>query len=268
MCKENFDSVKSLQFHILKFHPEDPENFVNEDPVVKANETINDTINYESCTSFDNIALMPPAKIIKLENSLPQNIEYITTNSEGRVLSSSIEKLNNSDTILQSKQKQSDANKVQILEEFILNDYPPMVGSSVAKAVSDPNMTDGGSQTIILSNEAYTVIPLESDGGVIEPITTNALVTLPSTTSFNSPENKKEIRKSLAASLAAAIADNDELEVISEEDELSEEEAKLKDNVNKLLDMLVDAATLKKFGWPEASEETVNFFKFLFSNSI
>lgn len=76
-----------------------------------------------------------------------------------------------------------------------------------------------------------------------------------------SPVVKKEKRKSLAASLAAAIADNLEEEPSSEDDAsgevLTEEDLKLKENIGKLIDMLVDPPILKKYGWPNAPEETV-----------
>ncbi|XP_073818181.1 suppressor of Hairy wing [Musca autumnalis] len=234
VCKENFDCVQSLQFHILKVHQEDPETFVNEDPFGDRRGIIR-----EEDDEDDESITIPAPKIIKIEDSQGPRIEFVTTNSEGKILNSSIEGLAEK-RIIQSP-KTVAANKVQILEEFIINDGPS-------------TSTGNPGETIILSNEAFTVIPLESNGGVIEPLTTNTIATK----TFRTPENKKE-RKSLAESLAAAIADDDNLTHFStdEDEELTEEDLKLKDNVGKLLDMLVDSVTLKKFGWPDASEETV-----------
>ena len=218
--------MQSLQFHILKVHQEDPETFVNE------NLFDNDTL------------LMPPPKVIKIEDAQGQRIEFVTTNSEGKILNTNIKGLKEEQILKTTENAEEENSKVNILEQYIIDDNPT-TSASVAQ------------QTIILSSEAFTVIPLESDGGIIEPITTKSLP------SIISPETKKEQRKTLAESLAAAIADNDE-ELSEEEEEqeptFTEEDLKLKDNVSKLLDMLVDSATLKKFGWPDITEETVSFF--------
>uniref|UniRef100_A0A1I8NTK1 C2H2-type domain-containing protein n=1 Tax=Stomoxys calcitrans TaxID=35570 RepID=A0A1I8NTK1_STOCA len=239
VCKENFDCVQSLQFHILKVHQEDPETFVNEDPFADRSE-------FEEATTPPPPPI-PAPKIIKIEDSQGQRIEFVTTNSDGEILNSSIEGLANKriihstpSTSITRTTAQSDSNNVEILEEFIIN--------------NGPTTSNVSGETIILSNEAFTVIPLESHGGIIEPVTTNTIAAK----TFRTPENKKE-RKSLAESLAAAIADDDNLTHFSTDDEekLSEEDLKLKENVSKLLDMLVDSVTLKKFGWPDISEETV-----------
>lgn len=235
VCKENFDCVQSLQFHILKVHQEDPETFVNEDPFA------------DPSGGEEEQATIPAPKVIKIEDSQgSQRIEFVTTNSEGKILNSSIEGLTDKRIIQPTANSPDSANttntdNVQILEDFIINE-----GSAA---------TNAGGETIILSNEAFTVIPLESDGGIIEPVTTNTIAAK----TFRTPESKKE-RKSLAESLAAAIADDDNLTHFSTEgvEQLSEEDLKWKDNVSKLLDMLVDNTTLNKFGWPDISEETVS----------
>uniref|UniRef100_A0A1I8MM40 C2H2-type domain-containing protein n=1 Tax=Musca domestica TaxID=7370 RepID=A0A1I8MM40_MUSDO len=240
VCKENFDCVQSLQFHILKVHQEDPETFVNEDPFGDRSGIIHEE-HEDDEEQYEEPISIPAPKIIKIEDAQGPRIEFVTTNSEGKILNSSIEGLSNQ-RIVQSPTKTAggQTNKVQILEEFIFNDGPS-TSSGVA------------GETIILSNEAFTVIPLESNGGVIEPVTTNTIAAK----TYRTPEAKKD-RKSLAESLAAAIADDDNLTHFSTDDEeLNEEDLKLKDNVGKLLDMLVDSTTLKKFGWPDASEETV-----------
>ncbi|XP_017076716.2 LOW QUALITY PROTEIN: protein suppressor of hairy wing [Drosophila eugracilis] len=120
---------------------------------------------------------------------------------------------------------------------------------------------DGTAQTITLENETYTILPL--DGAIEgEQLPEEAAVKPESKKEETqvSPVVKKEQRKSLAASLAAAIADN--LEEASSDDDfsgdiLTEEDLKLKENVGKLIDMLVDPPILKKYGWPNAPEETV-----------
>lgn len=122
---------------------------------------------------------------------------------------------------------------------------------------------DGNAQTIVLENEVYTILPLEGAASTAEPTAEGGDVKAESKEkpqSAVSPTVKKEQRKSLAASLAAAIADN--LDDPSSDDEfngevLSEEDIKLKENIAKLIDMLVDPQTLKKYDWPNSSEESV-----------
>ncbi|XP_016975487.1 protein suppressor of hairy wing [Drosophila rhopaloa] len=120
---------------------------------------------------------------------------------------------------------------------------------------------DGTAQTITLENETYTILPL--DGAIEGEQLTDEAAVKPEGKKDEakvSPVVKKEQRKSLAASLAAAIADNLE-EASSEEDVvgeiLTEEDLRLKENVGKLIDMLVDPPILKKYGWPNAAEEMV-----------
>ncbi|XP_017047137.2 protein suppressor of hairy wing [Drosophila ficusphila] len=120
---------------------------------------------------------------------------------------------------------------------------------------------DGTAQTITLENETYTILPL--DGAIEGEQLTDEAAVKPEGKKDEakvSPVVKKEQRKSLAASLAAAIADN--LDDASSEDDVSgeiltEEDLKLKVNVGKLIDMLVDPPILKKYGWPNAPEEMV-----------
>ncbi|KAH8408013.1 hypothetical protein KR222_010721, partial [Zaprionus bogoriensis] len=123
---------------------------------------------------------------------------------------------------------------------------------------------DGSTQTIMLENEVYTILPLEGAGGAQASSSPAAGGDVKAESREKqqtvSPVVKKEQRKSLAASLAAAIADN--IEEPSSDDEfngevLTEEDLKLKENIGKLIDMLVDPQTLKKYGWPNSSEETV-----------
>ncbi|XP_064549479.1 protein suppressor of hairy wing [Drosophila montana] len=119
---------------------------------------------------------------------------------------------------------------------------------------------DGNAQTIVLENEVYTILPLEGDKATEPTAETDVKAESSKEKPSVSPVVKKEQRKSLAASLAAAIADN--LEEPSSDDEfggevLTEEDLKLKENIAKLIDMLVDPQTLKKYGWPNSSEESV-----------
>ncbi|EDV94611.1 GH22065 [Drosophila grimshawi] len=123
---------------------------------------------------------------------------------------------------------------------------------------------DGSAQTIVLENEVYTILPLEgAASGATEATSAEGDVKAESKEKQKqvvSPVVKKEQRKSLAASLAAAIADNQD-EPLSEDDfsgeVLTEEDLKLKENIAKLIDMLVDPQTLKKYGWPNSTEESV-----------
>lgn len=120
---------------------------------------------------------------------------------------------------------------------------------------------DGSAQTIMLENEVYTILPLEGANDTETPAASKVKPDSKEKQSkVVSPVVKKEQRKSLAASLAAAIADN--LEEPSSDDEftgevLTEEDLKLKENIGKLIDMLVDPQTLKKYDWPNSSVETV-----------
>ncbi|XP_030381784.1 protein suppressor of hairy wing isoform X2 [Scaptodrosophila lebanonensis] len=125
---------------------------------------------------------------------------------------------------------------------------------------------DGITQSITLENETYTILPLNENQESI--ITTNIETEIAAATPDVKPESKeqmspmvkKEQRKSLAASLAAAIADNGSESLSDDElnsDVLSENDLKLKENIGKLIDMLVDPPTLQKYGWPNTSEETV-----------
>ncbi|XP_017023768.1 protein suppressor of hairy wing [Drosophila kikkawai] len=123
---------------------------------------------------------------------------------------------------------------------------------------------ESAAQTITLENETYTILPLDIEG---EQLTDETSVGVKPEGKKEegglkvSPVVKKEKRKSLAASLAAAIADNLEEEPSSEDDAsgevLTEEDLRLKENIGKLIDMLVDPPILKKYGWPNAPEETV-----------
>ncbi|KAH8301301.1 hypothetical protein KR018_000267 [Drosophila ironensis] len=120
---------------------------------------------------------------------------------------------------------------------------------------------DGAAQTITLENEVYTILPLDGNvEGEQIPEKKVKAEDKKAETSKKSPVVKKEKRKSLAASLAAAIADNLD-EPLSEDDftgeVLTEEDLRLKENIGKLIDMLVDPPILKKYGWPNAPEEMV-----------
>ncbi|XP_068157496.1 protein suppressor of hairy wing [Drosophila tropicalis] len=116
---------------------------------------------------------------------------------------------------------------------------------------------DGTAQTIVLENETYTILPLEGEiDGEEEPAGRKPKTESKKKSTQVSPVVKKEQRKSLAASLAEAIADKVDEEDFTGE-VLTEEDVKLKENVAKLIDMLVDPPILKKYGWPNTSEETV-----------
>ncbi|CAD6995035.1 unnamed protein product [Ceratitis capitata] len=209
VCDQKFGTVKELQFHILKVHETDPEDFVNEKPkdtktvkpvkadVYKIAEETSNEIQILSETE-GNAAIMAAGSV---------NSKEIYNNNEGN-------------------------NGGLVVKEFIVNNVPA---------------TNEGD--IVLHDEAYTVIPLDGDGP-IETVTAVTVGSIDITT-----EVKKERRKSLAESLAVAIG-NDSV-TLKEPIQLNKEDIKLKENVGKLLDMLVDNKTLKKFGWPTNSEENV-----------
>ncbi|EDV44166.1 suppressor of hairy wing, isoform B [Drosophila ananassae] len=119
---------------------------------------------------------------------------------------------------------------------------------------------DGTAQTITLENETYTILPLDGEIAAEQITDEGVKVEGQKTPPKKSPVVKKEKRKSLGASLAAAIADNIEVPPVEEDFEgevLTEEDLKLKENIAKLIDMLVDPPILKKYGWPNAPEEMV-----------
>ncbi|XP_018798708.1 PREDICTED: protein suppressor of hairy wing isoform X1 [Bactrocera latifrons] len=208
VCDQDFSTVKNLQFHILKVHEMDPEDFVNEKP--KENETIKTSEN-----------------VYKIEGAASNEIQ-ILSETEGNAVIMAAGSMNSKQIYNNNKGSKGGL----VVKEFIVNDVP---------AAEEAAM--------VLHDEAYTVIPLDGDG----PIETVTAVTM---SPINiSAEVKKERRKSLAESLAVAIGTDNA--TLREPIQLNEEDMKLKENVGKLLDMLVDNKTLKKFGWPTNSEENV-----------
>ncbi|XP_054725584.1 protein suppressor of hairy wing [Anastrepha obliqua] len=205
VCDEDFSTVKNLQFHILKVHEVDPEDFVNEKP--KEN---------KKSKSSENV--------YKIEGETSSEIQ-ILSETEGNAAIMAAGSVNSKEIY---NNTQDGSNGGLVVKEFIVNDLP--------RAERD--------DAIVL--EAFTVVPLDGDGP-IETVTIGSIDV--------SSEVKKERRKSLAESLAVAIGK--EPVTPSEPIQLNEEDMKLKDNVGKLLDMLVDNKTLKKFGWPTNSEENV-----------
>ncbi|XP_017483245.1 PREDICTED: protein suppressor of hairy wing isoform X1 [Rhagoletis zephyria] len=206
VCGEDFKTVKDLQFHILKVHEVDPEDFVNEKP--KENKTVQNSEN-----------------VYKIEGGESNEVQILSeTEGNAAIMAagsvSSKEIYNNTD----------DGNKGGlVVKEFIVSNVP--------------NASSEGA--IVIQNEEFTVIPLDGVGP-IETVTVGPIDV--------SPLIKKE-RKSLGESLAVAIAS--ETLTPSDPIQLNEEDIKLKENVGKLLDMLVDNKTLKKFGWPTNTEENV-----------
>lgn len=204
-------------------HEVDPEEFINEKRLQEQDPP-------------------PASKMIKLEKA--EGVEIL--DSHINFISS---KLNTDDTT---------TDGAVVVQEFILDELPA---------------TSSSKQTIFLNKDAFTVIPLDAaesimSGSVEEAFTIQSppkqasakraspKVSIEKSSPIaKSKDTKICLRKSLAESLAAAIADNEDedinIEVASEEDE------KIKENISKLLDMLVDKATLKKFGWPENSVENV-----------
>lgn len=170
-------------------------------------------------------------------------------------------------------QSESEEEKETEAEENATEAANTSAGSLISSKTNDNGVVvreflvdegDGSAQTIVLENEVYTILPLEGAEDAAQESTTPGTrgVKPESKKKENSvsPVVKKEQRKSLAASLAAAIADN--IEEPSSDDEfsgevLTEEDLKLKENIGKLIDMLVDPQTLKKYDWPNSSEETV-----------
>ncbi|XP_067617338.1 protein suppressor of hairy wing isoform X2 [Eurosta solidaginis] len=208
VCDEDFGTPKDFQFHILKLHEVDPEDFVNEIP------------------KADNV-MKKDENIYSIEGEALNDIE-ILSETEGNAA------IMNADSV-STKQIYNNTNNGNegglVVKEFIVSAVPGRVDRE---------------RPTILRNEAFTVIPLDGDGP-IETVTCCPADVL--------PEVKKEQRKSLAESLAAAVQSN--AIIASAPIELNEEDMKLKENVRKLLDMLVDNKTLKKFGWPTNTEENV-----------
>lgn len=208
VCDQDFSTVKNLQFHILKVHEMDPEDFVNE-------------------KSKENEALKTNENIYKIEGGASNEIQ-ILSETEGNAAIMAASSMNSKEIYNNNKGSKGGL----VVKEFIVNDVPA-----------------AEERAMVLHDEAYTVIPLDGDG----PIETVTAVTM---SPINiSAEVKKERRKSLAESLAVAIGTDSV--TLKDPIQLNEEDMKLKENVRKLLDMLVDNKTLKKFGWPANTEENV-----------
>lgn len=210
-----------MQFHILKVHEMDPEDFVNE-------------------KSKENEALKTNENIYKIEGGASNEIQ-ILSETEGNAAIMAASSMNSKEIYNNNKGSKGGL----VVKEFIVNDVPA-----------------AEERAMVLHDEAYTVIPLDGDG----PIETVTAVTM---SPINiSAEVKKERRKSLAESLAVAIGTDSV--TLKEPIQLNEEDMKLKENVRKLLDMLVDNKTLKKFGWPTNTEEnvrfTINLFLYIYNN--
>lgn len=220
VCKKDFGTVKELQFHKLKYHKDDNNSFVCDEPT---------PVDYQedNNNSSSNIISQPPTKLYKISEN---DVVEIYDNSE------IIGTFNNIQSVPKNEPDNTNNNGGLVVSEYIVNEIPT-----------------SGPETIILQNhEAFTVIPLNNDNNEAHVIENEHI--LPNEVETKT-KTKKEQRKSLAESLAAAIADNDDY---TNEEHMSEDDIKLKDNVGKLLDMLVDKTTLKKFGWPTATEETVS----------
>lgn len=217
ICDKNFDSTETLRKHIRNVHECDPDDIFGTEPPSKRKARKSAAVVAESDSEE------------KKETETEEDAPAAANTSAGSLISS-----------------KTDDNGV-VVREFLVDEG------------------DGSAQTIVLENEVYTILPLEGaeaaeQTSVSSPDTRSVKPESKKKENSVSPVVKKEQRKSLAASLAAAIADN--IEEPSSDDEfsgevLTEEDLKLKENIGKLIDMLVDPQTLKKYGWPNSSEETV-----------
>ncbi|KAH8232226.1 hypothetical protein KR032_002402 [Drosophila birchii] len=254
-CKRNFRSTAQLKEHMdVGVHTPKPTRATKRSPakVLERTDCAICDKNFDSCDTLrrhissvhecdpDDIFGVDPltakrskrVKLAKVKEQDPEPEEIVPV------------ALNTSSSSLISSQ--TDGNGV-VVREYLVDE-------------SD----ETAAQTITLENETYTILPLDIEG---EQLTDEVSVEVKPEAKKEeeaqkvSPVVKKEKRKSLAASLAAAIADNLEEEPSSEDDPsaevLTEEDLKLKENIGKLIDMLVDPPILKKYGWPNAPEETV-----------
>ncbi|XP_037943578.1 protein suppressor of hairy wing-like [Teleopsis dalmanni] len=206
VCDKEFDSLKTLNSHILKVHDEKPETFHNAKRASKV----------ELNTSGSS-----PTKIYRIDDSNENPIESITT-------------INNNDILPVKNTDQTSIEGGVVVQQFIVDEVP-----------------ESTTEQLLLENKLYTVIPLEN-----ETMKRESKITVPQ----ESPKDRKRNIKSLAESLVAAITDDvsdDEGQLMIVENVETEDDIRVKGNVRRLLDILVDRSTLKKFGWPEATEEYV-----------
>lgn len=218
ICDKNFDSTETLRNHIRNVHECDPDDIFGTEPPAKR----------KAKKSVAAAVVVEPDSSEEEESEAEEILPTTAANTSAGSLISS----------------KTDDNGV-VVREFLVDEG------------------DGSAQTIVLENEVYTILPLEGTEEGAAAAQAPASKSQPASKEKEktvSPVVKKEQRKSLAASLAAAIADN--IEEPSSDDDfsgevLTEEDLKLKENIGKLIDMLVDPPILKKYGWPNSSEETV-----------
>ncbi|XP_037951573.1 uncharacterized protein LOC119682259 [Teleopsis dalmanni] len=121
----------------------------------------------------------------------------------------------------------------------------------IAQKYIKNEVSDATTEQLLLNNELYTITTLEN----------KKVVTQSKTTVLKNLPKQNNYIKSLAESLVAAVtdpaSDDEKVQITTKEKEKSDDETKIKSNVRKLLDILVDRITLTKFGWPQETEEYV-----------
>lgn len=226
ICKKNFDSVQSLIFHKLKDHQDDenPANAVNEEVSLQT------SIGVE----------------MKPEPPRPQTTRRTRSSVKEQAQSSTKRiKVEKETEIVKVKGKRQQGAKV--LQEFIIDNRSMLVENNTPVSVK-------GSDKEETSASCMEGTDISTEGTAIQ---------VPSPL-----DAEKAPRKSLAESLVAAVVDegcgnavtqaNTKNNDLLNAETMSADDLKLKFNVRKLLDIMVDKPTLEKLGWPEKSEEDVS----------
>lgn len=238
-CQKNFESVQSLKFHILKEHTD-----VDENPVNVANNNKEQEVTQEN--SQINIEIETEPTQQKPSRKTRSRVKEQTQSPPKRI---KLEKATEAAKVEEERRHQ----ETKVLQEFIIENSN---NASASVSVRDSDE--------VASNVSY-----------VECASTTTMWR--NTTTIGDDNNVTDElsprKPPLVESLVVAAVDNEDSgetniesnELLLDAEALSSDDLKLKYNVRKLLDVMVDKPTLEKLGWPEKSEEEVSkeFLSFL-----
>lgn len=231
-----------MKFHILKDHQDGP---VSHNVLLDAQQIALNTEQQSSKTSIRNIEITTKVqsaalqKHIKLEQQSESDadIVYDTNKEKGNNI------INHCQEKMQKEPKCWGNLKGTIGQECIIDD--------------DNVVNDHITTSHMKKDKNITINPLVSKATSVDKCIKISF----------SPGEEKVPKKSLAESLVAAVTDNDNKKIGDSEkidniniEEMTSDDLKLKFNIRKLLDVMVDKPVLEKLGWPHRSEEDVSTF--------